>query len=1605
MALYYQLSTQNVLTKFLSVSSITGGNSVNNEQLASTVASLLTTSVIPPILSTQQVLASSITTSSITAQSMSTLVLYASSIIGVTTGGGLATLPSTLSTFSVLTSSIFFSTAIGVTVSAQQLFVSSIVADTISSSAVTANTLIGTSLFASTATLSTFSTNTINFAGGFGYLTMPDIFPNTVYTSTVTASNLLVGINSVVSPIQYFGYGSYVNSVLAELSTGGTTQELVMFRGSNASDRIRFQTTGSLVFEPGVSARVWPTVPSNVTPAMVINTSSNVGILTASPTVPLDVAGTGRFQLVSTQNINLSTINGQVFGAPINSTTIGLGTLGYISSTQLTSTVRGLGQIYLSTAGGGGLASLPSTISSFSILTSSLIVSTSVAINSFSQSSVTSTLLITGSGLARLNGSASASLYGQGVDTFTLQTSCNAYASGIASLAFANSTPSYPLARIYAQDSAASGAAISQLIFQTVPISATSFTNNYTFTGADQTFTVPTGVTSIQVTMWGAGGSSANAAIAGGAGAFVQGLLSVVPGQVYSIVVGGGGSPSKPATIYGGGGSGSGGGRSSLVLNLNNIISGASGSGTSITYTTSSNHGLQSGQPVVISGLSPSGFNGTFAVSGIVSPTQFTVSSSQAGSSTGTGSIRAEVVIAGGGGGGGRATGVGGAATFSGTAFAGTGGTDFNPGQGGSQTAGGAGGTGTYGTPGASGSLLQGGASGGDNTFFGGGGGAGYYGGGGGGHRNASTDSGGGGGGSSYTTNTNFSLTLGLNSPNSQNQAPGTSVAGYISGVAVGNGNATGGSGLVILATVGNTFTEAMRINSNAFVGIGTTTPTVPLDVAGTGRVQNMRVGTVSTLNTVTYNGLFGNYNNTVLAEISTGGGTQELLMFKGSSASDRVRIQTTGNFVVETGVSARLFSTTTLNTLSNVTPAFIINTSSNVGIQTASPGATLDVAGTGRFQELSTQNINLSTINGQVFGAPINSTTIGLGTLGYVSSTQLVSTTSQLQKNIQGWSQYTTTTDITLGDTTAITVENPNNALQLKAPIVTIVDSQGGYGSLTLANQTFATSTSSEVYALGFSDFLTGTVSSFFVGRADGLTLQSASVYVSTIYLGNVGGTVVGQLTTDGTGTDLFWNGSKLNDQGGGGGGVSASQLTSTTVGLGTIGYISTAGGGGGGGAIDYVSAFTVSTGYLEVSTISTYSLFSYGIIASQLFNVGPEAMNITSLTDLSVNAASTILTGANSVYMSSSNDMRFVSPTTISIDTPELLTGNVFVSKGVSTYSLTVYGPSTLTVQGLSFFENVVSAPTLIVNNVGLIDSVKGNPVYIQSANGSIEFGGQVLLNQDTLTSTTIGLGSLEYVSTQSLVSTTVGITLDYGSALSTFSSAVRTSPSYIAQTVYLNESITVAPYKQLGAQTSTDPLQSTITTLPGNSDSNLLCAFQTDFNLPTFIPSGIWDLNLFAQATTSNAITTYYDILTRAPDTSEILLFTSENVPIGDVGILQYKNTAVAPYIDLYTGSTIVLKVYGSNSTGSPADITCYFESMYYSHLHTTLNSAVNNAYISSVLVQTSSLQTTYIQFNDTAVAGNQVDMYVSSAFLYVGGNVITSGKQLILQTINF
>jgi hypothetical protein len=89
----------------------------------------------------------------------------------------------------------------------------------------------------------------------------------------------------------------------------------------------------------------------------------------------------------------------------------------------------------------------------------------------------------------------------------------------------------------------------------------------YSYTGATEPFTVPTGVNAVTVSVSGAQGSSWVNFRPGGNGATVHGVLPVTPGEQLTVLVGQAGSVSGSATFGGGGAStgqylGSGGGGS-----------------------------------------------------------------------------------------------------------------------------------------------------------------------------------------------------------------------------------------------------------------------------------------------------------------------------------------------------------------------------------------------------------------------------------------------------------------------------------------------------------------------------------------------------------------------------------------------------------------------------------------------------------------------------------------------------------------------------------------------------------------------------------------------------------------------------------------------------------------------------------------------------------------------------------------------------------------------------------------------------------------------------------------------------------------------------------
>lgn len=292
----------------------------------------------------------------------------------------------------------------------------------------------------------------------------------------------------------------------------------------------------------------------------------------------------------------------------------------------------------------------------------------------------------------------------------------------------------------------------------------------YGYTGSSQTYTVPAGVTSIRVKIWGGGGGAAanisGSYGSGGGAGFVQTDVPVTPGETLTIIVGQGGAGWNSTEGYAGAAYPNGGAATNF--------GGGGGGRSSVTK----------------SGLT--------------------------------------LIAAGGGGGGYQFSGNAGIGGVGGAATGGSGGSSPNNagGTGGSPSSGGTGGYGTAST-GSSGSSQQGGAANGAN-IPGGGGGDGYFGGGGGGGGlTGYGDSGGGGGGGSNVISgsslTNQSSLAGSGSVpgNASDSYRGTSGASAMGNYGPGDGATTagyrGGNGKVVIITLATTpvITSSLTANVN----------------------------------------------------------------------------------------------------------------------------------------------------------------------------------------------------------------------------------------------------------------------------------------------------------------------------------------------------------------------------------------------------------------------------------------------------------------------------------------------------------------------------------------------------------------------------------------------------------------------------------------------------------------------------------------------------------------------------------------------------------------------------------------------------------------------
>jgi len=172
------------------------------------------------------------------------------------------------------------------------------------------------------------------------------------------------------------------------------------------------------------------------------------------------------------------------------------------------------------------------------------------------------------------------------------------------------------------------------------PVSTT-----YSYTGSNQTFTVPTGVTLITLDIKGAGGGSQGNSGAGGTGGRTQGTRTVSAGQSYIVIVGERGKTTSSGSSFGGGGSytsgngngGGGGGLSGIFLTSfthgNSVAIAGGGGGGSYGGATGGAGGGSSGG----SGSNSGGGGGTQSSGGSGAGGAGSGSALQGGSASGNG--------------------------------------------------------------------------------------------------------------------------------------------------------------------------------------------------------------------------------------------------------------------------------------------------------------------------------------------------------------------------------------------------------------------------------------------------------------------------------------------------------------------------------------------------------------------------------------------------------------------------------------------------------------------------------------------------------------------------------------------------------------------------------------------------------------------------------------------------------------------------------------------------------------------------------------------------------------------------------------------------------
>lgn len=387
--------------------------------------------------------------------------------------------------------------------------------------------------------------------------------------------------------------------------------------------------------------------------------------------------------------------------------------------------------------------------------------------------------------------------------------------------------------------------------------------------------------------------------------------------------------------------------------------------------------------------------------------------------------------------------------------------------------------------------------------------------------------------------------------------------------------------------------------------------------------------------------------------------------------------------------------------------------------------------------QILSTQNLTISSVSTTLgyLASTINffkpyvpssqqvflpSTVNGLGTMGYVSSTQLTSTVNGLVDTL-GSLGYVSSTQL--------------------------ISTVGGLGNSGYVSSTQLTSSLVGLGTLGYlsSGVILGPIVSTVTGLGSAGYISSTQLASTLEGLGSFGyiSTVNTQSTITGLGTIGY---------------VSSTQLTSSLEGLGTLGYIS---------STQFASTIANLGSLNYISSASLYSTITGNSVYFASTIVGLGSIGYVSSTQI----ASTVQGLGSAGFISS--------PVFLGIST-SFISSAVIVTSSISTFSLNlqelILGSNSFPFFFMSSVQGLGSAS--YVSSTQLTSSLTGLAMigYVSSTQLTSSLTGLATIgyvSSTQLTSTVVGLATSGYVSSTQIVSSLKGLaTIGYVSSTQLFS-----------------------------------------------------------------------------------------------------------------------------------------------------------------------------------------------------------------------------------------